>query len=64
VMDRLARSVTRIVRQNWLVLFVAGALAVAFLALRTPAGAVGSAAEVDEILTNGQPTLLEFYSNT
>jgi hypothetical protein len=32
--------------------------------LRTPASAVGSVAEVDEILTGGQPTLLEFYANT
>jgi hypothetical protein len=63
-MDRLARGVSRILRENWLVLVIAGALAVAFLVLRTPASAVASAAEVDEILTGGQPTLLEFYSNT
>jgi hypothetical protein len=54
----------RTLRQNWLVLLVVAAVAVAFLVLRTPASAVGSVAEVDEILTGGQPTLLEFYANT
>lgn len=63
-MNSLGRWVTRAVRGNWLLLLIVGALAVAFLALRTPASAVGSAAEVDAILTRGQPTLLEFYSNT
>lgn len=63
-MNSLGRWVARAVRGNWLLLLIVGALAVAFLALRTPASAVGSAAEVDAILTRGQPTLLEFYSNT
>jgi hypothetical protein len=56
--------VARNLRQNWLVLLVVAAVAVAFLALRTPASAVGSVTEVDAILSDGQPTLLEFYSNT
>lgn len=54
----------RILRDNWLVLLVVAALVVAFLALRTSASPVGSVAEVDAILTGGQPTLVEFYSNT
>ncbi len=60
MMDWVARSL----RQNWLVLLVVGALAAAFVVLRTPASAVASVSEVDAILTSGQPTLLEFYSNT
>lgn len=60
MMEGLARTL----RQNWLVLLIVGALATAFVVLRTPASAVASVAEVDAILTGGQPTLVEFYSNT
>ena len=59
-MDR----VRRILRENWLFLLVAGGIVVAFLALRTPASAVGSLAELDAQLESGTPTLVEFYSNT
>jgi hypothetical protein len=51
-------------RENWLFLLVVGGIVVAFLALRTPASAVASTAEVDAILQDGQPALVEFYSNT
>ncbi len=54
----------RLLRENWLLLLVLGGLIVAFVALRTPASAVGSVAEVDTLLLRGQPTLVEFYSNT
>jgi hypothetical protein len=54
----------RILRENWLFLLVIGGIIVAFLALRTTASAVGSVAEVEAILQDGQPTLVEFYSNT
>lgn len=63
-MARLAQGLVRIVRESWLVLLVLGAVAVALLALRTPASDVGSVAEVDAILNGGQPALVEFYSNT
>jgi len=53
----------RALRENWLFLLVLGGIVVAFMALRTPASAVGSVAEVDAILQDGQPTLVEFYSN-
>jgi len=56
--------VIQILRENWLFLLVVGGIVVAFLALRTPASAVGSVAEVDAVLKRGQPTLVEFYSNT
>lgn len=51
-------------RENWLLVLILGGIILAFLALRTPASAVGSVAEVDDLLGDGQPTLIEFYSNT
>jgi hypothetical protein len=56
--------IARLLRENWLLLLIVGAVAVAFLVLRTPASSVKSVAEVDAILNDGQPTLIEFYSNT
>jgi hypothetical protein len=54
----------KIVRGYWLLLLLLGAIAVAYLALRTPASPVASVAEVDAILAGGQPALVEFFSNT
>ena len=54
----------RILRENWLFLLVIGGIVGAFLFFRTPASAVGSVAEVAAILQDGQPTLVEFYTNT
>jgi hypothetical protein len=62
--DGLRDRFVRFLRENWLFLIVVGGVVVAFLALRTSASAVGSVAEVDALLQNGQPTLVEFYSNT
>ena len=63
-MQTLRNWISRFFRENWLFLLVVGGILVAFLALRTPASAVSSVAELDAILENGQPTLVEFYSNT
>jgi hypothetical protein len=60
----VGRDLVRAVRGYWLLLLVAGAMAVAYLALRTPASPVASVAEVDAILRGGQPALVEFFSNT
>jgi hypothetical protein len=60
----LGDRLVRIIRENWLFLLVVGGIVVAFMALRTPASAVGSLAEMDALLQGGQPTLVEFYSNT
>jgi hypothetical protein len=60
----LGVRVVRILRENWLFLLVIGGILAAFLLLRTTASDVGSVAEVDAILQSGQPTLVEFYSNT
>ena len=63
-MHAFRERLIRILRENWLFLLVVGGIIVAFLALRTTASAVGSVAEVEAILEDGQPTLVEFYSNT
>jgi hypothetical protein len=63
-MQKLRNWLSRFLRENWLFLLVVGGILMAFFVLRTPASAVGSVAEVDAILQNGQPTLVEFYSNT
>lgn len=54
----------RIWRENWLLLVVIGTVLAAFLALRTAGSALSSVAEVDAHLQNGEPTFVEFYSNT
>lgn len=51
-------------RNNWLFLLIVGAIAVAFWALRTSPTPVASVDEVQAMLQSGQPTLVEFYSNT
>jgi hypothetical protein len=54
----------KLLRENWLILLVVSAVAVAFLALRTTESDVGSIAQVNAMLAGGRPTLVEFYSNT
>jgi hypothetical protein len=61
---RLGAGFLRILRENWLFLLLIGGVLVAFLVLRTPGSAVASVDEVDALLQGGQPTLVEFYSNT
>jgi hypothetical protein len=67
-MERAMRALglwfVKVVRGYWLLLLLLGAIAVAYLALRTPASPVASVAEVDAILGGGQPALVEFFSNT
>ena len=63
-MNGIGARVARILRENWLFLLIIGGLVGVFFFLRTPASAVSSVAEVDAILQDGQPTFVEFYSNT
>lgn len=63
-MHALGERLLRVLRENWLILLVIGGVAIAFLALRTQASAVSSVEEVTAVLNNGQPTMVEFYSNT
>ena len=54
----------RFLRENWLILLIVGGLVGGFLVFRTQASAVSTVTEVDTILQDGQPTFVEFYSNT
>lgn len=50
--------------ENWLTIVVVLVLAGAYAFLRTPGDAFASAEEVKALLTDGQPTVIEFYSNS
>ena len=63
-MTAFLQRLGRMLKENWLFLLVIGAMVGGFLFLRTPASAVSSVGEVDALLVDGQPTLVEFYSNT
>jgi hypothetical protein len=60
----LGERLVRYLRENWLFLLLVGGVVGGFLLLRTPSSAVASVGEVDAQLQNGQPTLIQFYSNT
>jgi hypothetical protein len=63
-MSVVGGRVIQALRENWLFLLVVGGIIVAFMALRTSASPLESLAEVEAVLDNGQPTLVEFYTNT
>lgn len=63
-MQSLKDRSIRFLRENWLFLLVVGGLVAGFLAFRTQASAVGTVSEVDAVLQDGEPTLVEFYTNT
>ncbi len=50
--------------ENWLTIVVVLVLAGAYVFLRTPGDAFASVDEVEALLTDGQPTVIEFYSNS
>ncbi len=54
----------RLLRENWLVILVVALMVGAYVFLRTPGDNLGSAAEFDALVTDGTPTLINFYSNT
>jgi hypothetical protein len=54
----------RLLRENWLFLLLVGGIVVLFMVFRTPASAVRSVEDMDAVLNDGQPTLVEFYTNT
>jgi len=60
----MGKRILLVLRNNWLFFLIVGAVAVAFWALRTSPTPVASVDEVQAMLEGGQPTLVEFYSNT
>jgi len=54
----------RFLRENGLVILLIAGLAGGYLFLRTPGDDVPSTAAFDAQVTDGTPTLVEFYSNT
>jgi hypothetical protein len=50
-------------RENWLIIVIIAVLAVGYMLLRTPSGEVSSA-DVAASIAQGQPAVIEFYSNT
>jgi hypothetical protein len=63
-MQAFGERLTRYLRENWLFLLLVGGIVGAFMFLRTTSSDVGSVAELDAMLQDGQPALVEFYSNT
>ena len=63
-MHAFGEWLTRYLRENWLFLLLVGGIVGAFMFLRTTSSDVGSVAELDAMLQDGQPALVEFYSNT
>jgi len=51
------------VKGNWLLLTFLALIAVAFIVLRSKPSDVDSLEELNGVLTTGQPTVIEFYSN-
>ena len=56
-------SLLRVIQQNWLTLTVLAVLVMAFSLLRSPATRVASMQELDALLADGTPTVIEFYSD-
>ncbi len=48
---------------NWILLTVLGIIAGAFVFLRNSPSNIASADELSSLLFDGQPTVIEFYSN-
>ena len=53
----------QLVRDNWLLFVFLLALVLAFVFLRWPATRVASARELDALLADGTPKVVEFYSD-
>lgn len=54
----------RILRENWFVILVIGIMTAGYAFLRTPGDDIASTAEFDAMVTEGRPTLVQFFSNT
>jgi len=63
-MDALIKRLSGFIHENWLLVAFLSLVTVGFLTLRTPATPIESEQELQDMLSSGQPVLLEFYSNT
>ena len=57
------KKVARHLGEHWLSLLLLGAVLAAFVLLRSNPTELGGVAEFDAILTDGEPAIVEFYSN-
>jgi hypothetical protein len=57
-------KIAQIVQENIFFIALVGLIGLAFLLLRTRPTDVGSWAELEQQLRNGEPAIVEFYSNT
>jgi len=55
---------SRFLAENWLALLVVAALAAGYMSLRSSPTTIASVEEFAASLEQGQPTVVEFYSNT
>ena len=53
----------RFLKENWLGLVIVVALPLASFTLRSEATAFQSPADFERLITSGQPTVLDFFSN-
>jgi len=56
-------ALSRVIQQNWLGLTILLAIVTAFVLLRSPATRLASGQELDALLTDGTPKVVEFYSD-
>ncbi len=54
---------SRVIQRNWLGLTILLAIVTAFVLLRSPATRLASGQELDALLTDGAPKVVEFYSD-
>ena len=53
----------RMIRENWLTLLFLGLLVLGYVLLRTSGDEMASTTEFEAQISQGTPTLVEFYSN-
>ena len=59
----MSSALFRIIQQNWVGVAILLAMAAAFVLLRSPATHLATAQELDALLADGAPKVVEFYSD-
>lgn len=54
----------RVLQENWLLILVVAVMIGGYGLLRTSGDDIASAAEFDALVSDGTPTLIQFFSNT